>query len=306
MRPFVQVKVPASTANLGPGFDTIGMAFQLYTTIRMMPADSPRVILHGEELQELPIDQTNLVYRMAEYLFEKANKKLPPICIEMKSEVPLTRGLGSSAAAIVGGLVAANYLAEEPFTQDEIFTMAANLEGHPDNVGASLYGGIVVAVMDEGQARHIKIDPLPDLQAIAVIPDFQLSTEKARSVLPSNYTRTDTVYSLGHASLLVGALASGRYDVLRFAMRDRIHQPYRTALVPGMSKLLEEAHEYGALGTALSGAGPTIISLLTDKADRLEQFFRETLLEQGIGSTTIHLVPDTRGVQISEDIDTPF
>jgi homoserine kinase len=306
MRSFVQVKVPASTANLGPGFDTIGMAFELYTTIRVSLSDSPRVILHGEELQELPADPRNLVYKMAEYIFEKANLKMPHLCIEMKSDIPLTRGLGSSAAAIVGGLSAANHLAGEPFTRDDLFTMAAKLEGHPDNVGASMFGGIVVAVMEEEGARYIKICPQSDLKAMAVIPDFQLSTEKARGVLPSNYTRSDAVYSLGHSSLLVGALASGRYDMLQYAMKDRIHQPYRTALVPGMSTILSDAHLYGALGTALSGAGPTIISLLTGEAEQLEQFFKKTLLEQGIKSTTLHLAPDMNGVQISEDIDTAF
>ncbi|MBP1930423.1 homoserine kinase [Ammoniphilus resinae] len=306
MKQGVQVIVPGSTANLGPGFDTVGMAFELYTKIRMEVSDEPKVVLYGDDLKGLPTDRSNLVYKMAEYLFEKAGLTLPPLRIQMRSDIPLTRGLGSSAAAIVGGLVAANYLAEEPFSKDEIFQMASHIEGHPDNVGASLFGGIVVAVMEEEKVPYIKIEPKSSLKALAVIPDFMLSTEKARGVLPEKYSRKDTVFTLSHAGLLIASLASGRYDMLNTAMQDRVHQPYRTALVPGMGTLLDKAHEYGALGTALSGAGPTIISFLEGNDERLKQFFVDTLLQNGIGSTTMSLMPDLHGARISEDIDTPF
>ena len=306
MRWRVQVKVPASTANLGPGFDTIGMAFQLYTTIRMKVADQPQVILHGQELEGLPTDTSNLVYRMAELIFSKAKMEMPPLCIEMKSDIPLTRGLGSSAAAIVGGLAAANYLAGDPFTKEEIFFMATELEGHPDNVGASLFGGIVIAVMEKDRVPYIKVVPQPDLKALAVIPDFMLSTEKARGVLPEMYSRKDAVHSLSHASLLAAALATGQYEMLADAMKDRLHQPYRMELVPGMATLLEQAQNFGALGTALSGAGPTVISLLKGEEEELTRFFVDTLSEHGITAQTMSLKPDSIGVQISEEIDNSF
>ncbi|MEW9670871.1 homoserine kinase [Ammoniphilus sp. 3BR4] len=306
MRRGVEVKVPASTANLGPGFDTIGMAFQLYTTVRMQVADKPQVNLHGEELQGLPTDETNLVYQMAEMIFSKAQMEMPPLCIDMKSEIPLTRGLGSSAAAIIGGLAAANYIAGNPFTQEELFLMATELEGHPDNVGASLFGGIVIAVIEEDCVPYIKVTPQADLKALVVIPDFMLSTEKARGVLPDTYSRKDAVHSLSHASLLAAALATGQYEMLAYAMKDRLHQPYRMSLVPGMETLLEKSQQYGALGTALSGAGPTVISLVQGDDHQLKKFFSDTLLEHGITSRTLTLTPDCMGVQISEDIDTPF
>ncbi len=306
MRTRIQVKIPASTANLGPGFDAIGMAFQLYTTIRMKFADTPKVVLHGEELEGLPTDESNLVYKMAQLVFQKAGKQLPPLHIEMKSEIPLTRGLGSSAAAIVGGLVAANYLAEEPFSRDDIYQMATELEGHPDNVGASLFGGIIIAVIEEAAVPYIKIDPHPSLKALAVIPEFMLSTDKARGVLPDHYSRKDAVFSVSHASLLAASLASGQYEMLKFAMKDCLHHPYRMALVPGLDILLENAHLHGALGTALSGAGPTVISFLQGEEDSLVKFFTDTLLQFGIQSKTLSLTPDYHGVQISEDIDTPF
>jgi len=305
MRNSVQVKVPASTANLGPGFDTIGMAFQLYTTIRMTVSDHPEVVLYGDQLEGLPTDQSNLVYKMAEMVFRKVNKELPPLYIEMKSDVPLTRGLGSSAAAIIGGLVGANYLAGEPLSKEEIFLMATELEGHADNVGASLFGGIIIAVLEQGRVPYLKIDPDPSLRALAVIPDFKLSTEKARNVLPLEYSRQDTVFSVGHASLLAAALASRQYGLLSTAMQDRIHQPYRMALVPGMEEMLEGAHEYGALGIALSGAGPTVISLVQGEDEPLRKFMQDTLLKHGITSTALRLQPDYHGAQI-EHIDTPF
>ncbi|RKD23911.1 homoserine kinase [Ammoniphilus oxalaticus] len=305
MRNTVQVTVPASTANLGPGFDTIGMAFQLYTTIRMTVSDRPEVIMHGDQLHELPTDQTNLVYQMAELIFNKITRELPPLRIEMKSDIPLTRGLGSSATAIVGGLVAANFLAGEPLSKEEILSIAAELEGHPDNVGAALFGGIVVAVMEEERVPYLKISPDPQLKALAVIPDFQLSTEKARNVLPQQYSKQDTVFSVGRASLLAAGLASGQYHVLASAMQDKLHQPYRMSLVPGMEELLQGVYEYGALGAALSGAGPTVIALLHGEDDELGKFMQETLLKHEIQSKVLRLLPDRLGARV-EVVDTPF
>jgi homoserine kinase len=299
----VRVKVPASTANLGPGFDTIGMAFQLYTTISMRFAKRAQVILHGEELEGLPQNETNLVYQMAASIFELLGLPVPHLQIEMWSEIPLTRGLGSSAAAIIGGLVGANELAGKPFTKEEIYQLATRVEGHPDNVGASLFGGIVVAAMEDEIVPFIKIDPHESLKAVALIPNFQLSTEKARGILPAHYSRQDTIYSLSRAGLLVAALAQGRYELLQLAMKDRLHQPYRASLIPGLTTILDNAHLYGALGTALSGAGPTIISLVQGEAEPLMHYFQETLQQFGISSTVICLQPDLEGVQISEDID---
>jgi homoserine kinase len=299
----VRVKVPASTANLGPGFDTIGMAFQLYTTITMRFAKRAEVILHGEELKGLPTNESNLVYQMAVAIFKLIGMPVPHLQIEMWSDIPLTRGLGSSAAAIVGGLVAANELAGRPFTKEEIYLLSTKQEGHPDNVGASLFGGIVVAAMEDEKVPYLKIDPHESLKALALIPDFQLSTEKARGILPEQYTRQDTIYSLSRTGLLVAALAQGKYELLQLAMKDRLHQPYRASLVPGLTTILENAHLYGALGTALSGAGPTIISLVQGETDPLKQFFQETLQQFGISSSVLCLQPDLEGVQISEDID---
>ncbi|GEN33058.1 homoserine kinase [Aneurinibacillus danicus] len=296
----VKVKVPASTANLGPGFDTIGMAFQLYTTITLEVADTTVVRLHGPNLSGLPTDKSNLIYQIAARVFEKAGLAVPEIIIDVTSDIPLTRGLGSSASAIVGALVAANELAGKPFTTDELYYMATEEEGHPDNVGASFFGGVIVALMEKDHVPYVRF-PVPEhLEAIAVIPEFMLSTEKARDVLPSMYSRQDVVYTASHTGVLVGALVTGNLSLLRTAMKDVFHQPYRVPLVPGLDTILAEAHEHGAVGAALSGAGPTIIALVDKRkpTDALQAFMVGTLAEYGIGCTIMRLVPDETGVQV--------
>jgi homoserine kinase len=296
----VKVKVPASTANLGPGFDTIGMAFQLYTTIAMEVADATSIRLHGPNLSGIPVDKNNLIYKIAACVFEKAGFDVPELIIDVDSDIPLTRGLGSSASAIVGALVAANELAGKPFTVDQLYHMATEEEGHPDNVGASFFGGVIVALMEEDSVPYVRL-PVPEhLEAIAVIPEFMLSTEKARGVLPSMYSRRDVVYTASHTGVLVGALATGNLSLLRSAMKDVVHQPYRVPLVPGLDKILVQAHEHGALGAALSGAGPTMIALIDRRSptDELEKFMVGTLAEHGIDCTLMRLVPDILGVQV--------
>ncbi|SFJ26517.1 homoserine kinase [Thermoflavimicrobium dichotomicum] len=302
----VQVKVPASTANLGPGFDTMGMAFQLYTTISMQLAETTQISLSGQELQGLPHDKSNLLYRVAADLFTRAGLPQPELTIEVSSDIPLTRGLGSSAAAIVGALVAANQLAGEPFTTDQLFALATHWEGHPDNVGASLFGGIVVAAMPEHPDEpvpYLRL-PAPPLQVLVTIPDFQLATAKARSVLPKNYPKSDVIYNIGRSSLLVAALAQGRFDLLKKAMRDRIHQPYRAGLVPGLDEILEAAPDHGALGVALSGAGPTILCFYQTEQEKqqLSSFIADVMAKREITYRSMSLLPDSSGVQIDTSL----
>lgn len=294
----VRVKVPASTANLGPGFDTLGMALNLYSWIEMKPAASTVFRLHGGNLEGLPTDKSNLVYQVAQSVFAEAGVILPELEISMKSDIPLTRGLGSSASAIVGALFAANLLIGEPLSQAKLFDMATALEKHPDNVGASLFGGIITAVWDGSHADVLRIEPPADLEVLVAIPDFQLSTSKAREALPKQISLQDAVYNVSRTSLLTAALAAGRLDLISAAMRDRLHQPYRASLVPGMARILQEATAHGALGAALSGAGPTLLCL-TDRRqgtdDQLESFLLEVLGEQGIAAQTMRLKPCTLG-----------
>ncbi len=295
----VCVRVPASTANLGPGFDTLGMALELYAWIEMGIATETRVTLYGEQMKHIPSDKNNLIYKVAQQLFAAAGVQHPELEIAMYSDIPLTRGLGSSASAIVGALYAANALIGNRFTDDELFQMAVKLENHPDNVGPSIFGGIIAAFWDGVRAEHIRIKPDERLEVLVAIPDFQLSTEKARHVLPQQISMKDAVYNLGHASVLVAALSAGRLDMIKLAMKDALHQPYRSALIPGMATILRDADQYGALGIALSGAGPTFIAFVEQSSPdkvKLEQFLSQTLLNEKVTSRTMWLKPSAGGV----------
>lgn len=297
----VRVRVPASTANLGPGFDTLGMALSLYARIEMKESRETRIRLYGDQLAGIPADKTNLIYKIAQQLFAEAGVRVPELDIAMQSDIPLTRGLGSSASAIVGALAAANALIGEPFGQDDLFQMATRLEDHPDNAGASLFGGIISAVWNGKRATGIKLDPPDDLTLLLAVPDFHLSTEKARNLLPDTVSRKDAVFNVSHASLLTAALATGRLDLIGEAMQDRLHQPYRSDLVPGMAHILRDAPKHGALGVALSGAGPAMIAFVDrNRADgeKLESFLLNTFREAGVSARTLWLEPDREGVRI--------
>lgn len=294
-----RVKVPASTANLGPGFDTLGMALSLYAWIEMEEAPETVFHLYGDEMKGLAQDKSNLLYQVAQMVFAEAGVSVPELSISMYSDIPLTRGLGSSASAIVGGMAAANAMIGSPLDKAKLFDMATALEKHPDNVGASLFGGIITAVWDGEHADYIRLEPPEALEVLVVIPEFELSTTKAREALPTEVTVSDAVYNISRTSLLTAALASGRLDLIGRAMEDRLHQPYRAPLVPGMEKLLIEAPKHGALGIALSGAGPTLLCLVDRhevRKQELEAFLKETMQEHGISARTCWLPPCTSGV----------
>lgn len=306
----VRVKVPASTANLGPGFDTLGMALSLYFYIEMKPAESTIFHLYGQDMAGLPEDKSNLVYTVAQRVFTEAGVSLPELEISMYSNIPLARGLGSSASAIVGALFAANLLIGSPFDRGKLFDMATAIEHHPDNVGASLFGGLITAIWDGSHAEYLRIEPPIDLGVLVAIPDFQLSTSKAREALPSQISLPDAVYNVSHVSLLTAAFAANRLDLISSAMRDRLHHPYRAALVPGLSRILDEAGDHGALGAALSGAGPTVLALVDrrhQKERELESFLLEVLKEQGVATKTLWLKPCTSGaMELTMEKDVSF
>lgn len=295
----VRVKVPASTANLGPGFDSLGMALNLYAWIDMAISDETAIHLIGDQMNGIPTDKSNLIYKVAQMVFEQAGVSHPELDITMYSDIPLTRGLGSSASAIVGALAGANALIGNKLTQYELFQIASRLEKHPDNVGASLFGGIVVAFWDGEKAESIRIEPDANLEVLVAIPAFQLATEKARSVMPKQVAMKDAVFNLSHSSLLVAALSTGNLGMIRHAMKDALHQPYRAELIPGMKTLLEQAENHGALGVALSGAGPTMLALVdarSDQKEELEAFLKGTLAKEGIEAQTLWLKPSGEGV----------
>ncbi|HEX7055627.1 MAG TPA: homoserine kinase [Bacilli bacterium] len=300
----VTVKVPASTANLGPGFDSLGMALNLFAWIEMDIAEKTKIELLDANTQGVPLDKTNLIYESACNVYAAVGEPPPELNITIKSDIPLTRGLGSSAAAIVGGMVAANALLGEPLARRDLLQLATRLENHPDNVGASLFGGIVVSSWDGDRAECVRIEPDPRLAVIAVIPEFTLATEQARGLLPKQVAMQDAVHNLSHSSLLVAALATGNLSLLEFAMRDRLHQPYRAPLIPGMEAILRNATDHGALAAALSGAGPTILTLIDQTSGnrtRLERFLADTYAGLGMPYKTIFLHPSAEGATLLTD-----
>ncbi|ANE42468.1 homoserine kinase [Deinococcus puniceus] len=299
MTPFT-VRAPASSANLGPGFDSLGLSVPLYTTLRVTPQGHTEVVPMGAGLDGTPHNESNYVYKAMLLAAKRAGQPLPHARIEIESDVPLARGLGSSAAALVAGIVAGNELLGNPLTPEAVLDVAAREEGHPDNVAPALFGGIVVATLDKLGTHYVRLDPPAHLAVTVLIPDFELSTSKARAVLPKEYSRADAVHALSHAALLAAALSVGRLDLLRHAMQDYIHQIWRAPLVPGLSDILEEAHKHGALGAALSGAGPTVLCFHDTREDtaRLHTYLHSVMAKNGLTGTVLDLPIDVVGTVI--------
>ncbi len=255
------VTVPATTGNLGPGFDCLGAALSLYNRFEFAEAEELRVTASGPGSEKIAKNKTNLVYQSLERLFDCIGRPKPVVSLDIKMQVPLSRGLGSSATAIVGGLMGANLLAGSPLDRAEILRLAIEAEGHPDNVVPALLGGCQLVAM-QGQDWQICGLAWPKkLGVVALIPEFELSTSKARQVLPKQVPLKDAVFNAAHLALLTQALATGNLEWLQAALHDRLHQPYRQSLIPGLESVREAALGAGAIGLVISGAGPTLLAL---------------------------------------------
>jgi homoserine kinase len=249
----------------------------------------------------LPANEQNLVYRAAQRLFERVGIMPAGLQLSPTIAIPLARGLGSSSSAIVGGLVAANYLAGKPLDQAALLAMAVAMEGHPDNVTPALLGGLTLSYTAAAQHRYVQLPFPQDLTVVVAIPDFELSTAYARSVLPPQVSREDAIFNCSRTALLVYALQQQRDDLLATAMEDRLHQPYRAALVPGMSEALAAASAAGALGVALSGAGPTLLALARERLTDIAAALQEAFQRRGIACQTRQLRVDTTGAVAQEE-----
>ncbi|MBP2634254.1 MAG: thrB 2 [Firmicutes bacterium] len=267
----IKIRVPGTTANCGPGFDTVGIACTIYNDLELTLSDESGISLNvtGEGAGFIPSDESNVVVKAIKMILTKTGYKAKGIKLSMVNNIPLARGLGSSAAAIVGGLVGANELTGGHFTKDDILNMATAIEGHPDNVAPAIFGGITVSIMDSGTANYLRFLPPQDFSMVAVIPEFNLSTKAARKVLPETVPYADAVFNVSRASLLIGALCTGELKLLSHALQDRLHQPYREKLIPGMAQVLAAARQTGALGATLSGAGPCLLAFATNDADEI-------------------------------------
>lgn len=265
------VKVPATSANMGPAFDTAGVALQLYNTVEVYTSEEKQfdgafyiesishIDLRVEAGQKIPTDQSNLIYTTICWFAARKGKSVPPIWLRQTDSIPLARGLGSSAACIVAGLLIANELLQTGCSVDELLRLAVSLEGHPDNVAPAFLGGMVVGASDKDRFEYVKIPVSDQLALISLIPDFPLSTSDARDVLPRAYTKEQAVFNCSRVALMVASMMSGNFDALSVAMQDEIHQPYRKILIPGMEYLITKSIELGCYGGYLSGAGPTVM-----------------------------------------------
>ena len=298
----VRVKVPATTANLGPGFDVLGMALKLYNYVEMdlLPSCSDLVIeVSGEGKDTIPVSTENIVYQIALKVFTKAGFKINGLSIKLENNIPTARGLGSSAAALVGGAVAANALSGSCLSISELIDIASEIEGHPDNVVPAMLGGITLCCGVNGKTIYRKIEPPTEIVGIAVVPSFELSTKAAREALPQMVPLRDAVFNLGNLSLLLYAFQECDLQLIKEAMGDRLHQPYRLPLVPGMDKVFEAAVDNGAFGVALSGAGPTVLALGDEACcEKIGYSMQEAFFINGIESTVKFLAPDPTGAEI--------
>jgi homoserine kinase len=253
------IKIPASTANLGPGFDSIGLAVDLYLTLEVELNSSWEFIAKTKELEQFPRDEQHFICQVAKQVAAKYGKNLHPCKVTLESDIPLTRGLGSSAAAIVAGIELADSVGNLGMTKHEKLLFATELEGHPDNAGASLYGGLVIGCYVQKQVDMISIPNL-SIEMVAVIPADELQTKVARDVLPDVFPYLDAIKASSTANLLVGALLSEKWDLAGKMMeQDLFHQPYRRQLIPHYDEIEQSAKANGAFGVALSGAGPTVL-----------------------------------------------
>lgn len=271
----IRIRIPATSANLGAGFDCLGLAVNLYNYIDM--AESDRVDISSSDGTWVPTTKENMIYSAAAHLYELCGKKLTGLKLVQQNNIPMTRGLGSSSACIIGGLVGANVLLGSPLSKAELVDIASDLEGHPDNTTPALLGGIVTAVLEGNKVYWVKQEVQNALRLVAVIPDFKLSTVMARQVLPETVSHMDARFNLSRAALFSASLLQGKYENIRVAVNDRLHQPYRLSLIEHAQEVFDKAYSLSAYGVYISGAGPTLMALVDGKDDSFAPALRQYL-----------------------------
>lgn len=294
------VRVPATSANLGPGFDSLAMALTLYNTVTLIPDTYFRLDIRGEGEQWLPRSRNNLVARTVDKFFARIGRDTPEFALQLNNQIPMTGGIGSSSAALVGALLAANALAGSPLDQSGLLEIACEEEGHPDNVSAALVGGFIVSVMDEGRPVVTSI-PVPEhLRIVTLIPGFSISTSKARDILTPRVSRRDAVFNLSRTALFVTAMQQGRLDFLRVATQDRLHQPQREQLFPAMPDILQAALDAGAVGSFLSGAGSALVAMtVADDQEQVSAAMSRAADESDVGHRTMILDVAREGASVN-------
>ena len=273
----ISVKVPGSTSNLGPGFDTLGLAVNLFLYLEAEPSDKLLISVAGEGKNEISKNKDNLIYRSYREYFKYIKENVIPINLSSKNEIPLKRGLGSSGAAIVGGVIIAREMAKRKVSNEELLNIAASIEKHADNVTPALLGGFTACCMVKNNVIASRIKFPRDIKLVAVIPKLNISTKKAREILPKQINFKDAVFNVQRVSLLVNSFYTFDFDNIKHYLNDKLHQDYRKDFVPGFDLAMKRGIDAGALGLYLSGSGPTIMAFYRDQgktvADAIAEVF---------------------------------
>ncbi len=275
----VTVRVPASTSNLGPGFDTFGIALRLYNRVRVTQVASRNLepVITSPIADDARPGATRLVGGAASAFFKAARRKAFPFEVHLSGDVPIARGLGSSVTVRLGVIAALNALAGSPLERQALFELVAELEGHPDNAAPAAFGGFTASAVIDGRARCLRFAVSPSFHFVTLVPPFEVSTEKARSLLPASYSRADVVHNLTRVSLITAAFARRDGNALRGLFEDRVHQPYREPLIPQLSSVIRAGERAGAVGGWLSGSGSTIICLTLANPDAVARAMKRAL-----------------------------
>jgi homoserine kinase len=290
---WTEIRVPATSANLGPGFDALGMALSIYLDVRFHPAEKLIIRTAGRDVELMPLSADNLIWQTALAVAEHAGRPMPGVEMEVNNDIPIGKGLGSSAAALLAGVILADEVLGLEWSRDRILDEAARIEGHPDNVSAAVLGSIVASAIDnDGVTRAVRMQ-LPARYGVAiVVPDFLLPTAQARAVLPATYSRADAVFNIQRSALLIAAMLTQTTDAFHAALEDRLHQPYREHLVPGLGEMLR-LRMPGLLGAALSGAGPSVLVFYERGSEAVVEHFRALFAQHGHASEILpSYIPD--------------
>lgn len=308
----ISVKVPATTANIGPGFDSLGMALPLYNTITIeetvLPGTGIEINVLNDTastddfvLEHIPMDENSIIYKAVELLYNSIGQNPSELKITVQSQIPIARGLGSSASVIVGGLLAANELLGRPADEVALLSIATEVEGHPDNVTPAIVGGLVLSSQeDDGRIIYTKLDWPDEWDITVCVPDYELSTDISRSVLPVEVPMADAVFNAKRMGMFVQAVNTKDAELMKLALQDKLHQPYRMKLVPGLDKIIENLkHEENVLGCVLSGAGPSILIISQkNNLDKIKSIVKDTWENLNVKANIMTLPVEKQGAQI--------